>query len=109
MSSSFINSDLFLFSFPRLFNMIQSLSISSGDCRTHARKQLDSWLDSSLTLLRDAYNKKLNEIDQLFDTLNENLGVYKQRNLMTIARQKNDLLMQEVEQLQTQLPTFIQV
>jgi hypothetical protein len=89
--------------------MIQSLSISSGDCRKYARKQLDSWLDSSLTLLRDAYNEKLHEIDQLFDTLNEDLEIYKQRQLMTITRQKSDLLMQEIEQLQTQLPTFIQV
>jgi hypothetical protein len=89
--------------------MIQSLSISSGDCRIHARKQLDLWLDSSLTLLRDAYNQKLHEIDQLYETLNEDLEVYKQRQLMTIKRQKTDLLMQEVEQLQTQLSTLIQV
>jgi len=89
--------------------MIQSFSISSGDCRNYARKQLDSWLDSSLTLLRDAYNEKLHEIDQLFDTLNEDLEIYKQWQLMTITRQKSDLLMQEIEQLQIELPTLIQV
>jgi len=66
-------------------------------------------LDSSLTLLRDAYNQKLHEIDQLYQTLNEDLEVYKQRQLMTIKRQKSDLLVQEVEQLQSQLPTLIQV
>jgi hypothetical protein len=89
--------------------MIQSLSISSDDCRKYARKQLDSWLDSSLILLRDAYNEKLHEIDQLFDTLNEDLEVYKQRQLMIMTKQKNDLLMQEIEQLQIELPTLIQV
>jgi hypothetical protein len=89
--------------------MIQSLSISSGDCRRYARKELDLWLDLSLTLLRDAYNEKLHEIDQLFDTLNEDLEVYKQRNLMSITRQNSDLLIKEIEQLQIQLPTFIQV
>ena len=89
--------------------MIQSLSLSSGDCRTYARKQLDSWLNSSLTLLRDVYNKNLHEIDQLFDTLNEDLEVYKQRQLITITKQKSDLLLQEIEQLQTLLPTLIEV
>ena len=89
--------------------MIQSLSLSSGDCRTNSRKQLDLWLDSSLTLLRDAYNEKLHAIDELFDTLNKNLEIYKQRQLMTITKQKSDLLNQEVKQLQTQLPTLIQV
>ncbi|CAF2606921.1 unnamed protein product [Rotaria sp. Silwood2] len=93
----------------QLSGIIQSLSFSSNDCRIHARKQLDSWLDSSLTLLRNAYNEKLNEIDQLYDTLNEDLELYKQRQLMAITRQKNDLLNQEIEQLQRQLPTFIQV
>jgi hypothetical protein len=89
--------------------MIQSLSISSGECRTNARRQLDSWLDSSLTLLRDAYNEKLHAIDQLFDTLIEDLEIYKQRQLKTITKQKSDLLIKEVEQLQTELPTLIQV
>jgi len=89
--------------------MIQSLSISSDDCRKYARKQLDSWLDSSLTLLRDTYNEKMEEIDQLFDTLNEDLEVYKQRQLMIITKQKSDLLMQEIEQLQIELPKLIQV
>ncbi len=89
--------------------MIESLSISSSDCRNYARKQLDVWLDSSLSLIRDAYNEKSYEIDQLFETLNEDLEVYKQRQLMTIKRQKTDLLMQEIEQLQTQLSTLIQV
>lgn len=89
--------------------MIRNLSLSSGDCRTNARKQLDSWLDSSLTLLRDAYNEKSHAIDQLFDTLNEDLEMYKQRQLMTMTKQKSDLLIQEIEQLQTQLPTLIQV
>ncbi len=85
------------------------MSISSDDCGRYARKQLDLWLDSSLTLLRDAYNQKLHEIDQLYETLNEDLEVYKQRQLMKITRQKSDLLVQEVEQLQSQLPTLIQV
>jgi hypothetical protein len=89
--------------------MIQSLSLSSGECRKNARKQLDSWLDSSLTLLRDAYNEKLHTIDQLFDTLIEDLEIYKQRQLKTITKQKSDLLIKEVEQLQTELPTLIQV
>jgi hypothetical protein len=89
--------------------MIRSLSLSSGDCRTYARKQLDSWLNTSLTLVQDAYNEKLHEIDQLFDTLNEDLEVYKQRQLTTITKQKSDLLLQEVEQLQTHLSTLIQV
>jgi hypothetical protein len=89
--------------------MIQSLSLSSGDCQTHARKQLDLWLDSSLTLLRDTYNEKLQEIDHLFDSLNQDLEIYKQRQITTITRQKSDLLLQEVEQLQTQLPTLIEV
>jgi hypothetical protein len=66
-------------------------------------------LNSSLTLIRDAYNEKLHEIDQIFDTLNEDLDVYKQRNLTSITRQNTDLLKQEIEQLQTQLPTLIQV
>lgn len=89
--------------------MIESLSILSGDCRIYARRELDLWLDSSLTLIHDAYNKKLQEIDQLFDTLNENLEDYKQRQLMSLTRQKTDVLIQEVEQLHTQLPTLIQV
>jgi hypothetical protein len=95
--------------FDRLSTRIQSLSISSNDCRRYARKELDLWLNSSLKLLRDGYNEKLHEIDQLFDTLNEDLEVYKQRNLMTIKRQNRDLLIQELEQLQIQLPTLIQV
>ncbi len=66
-------------------------------------------MNSSLTLIRDAYNEKLHEIDQIFDTLNEDLDVYKQRNLTSITRQNTDLLKQEIEQLQTQLPTLIQV
>ncbi|CAF4745852.1 unnamed protein product [Rotaria sp. Silwood1] len=89
--------------------MIKSLSLSSNDCRIYARKQLDLWLDSSLTLLRNTYNEKLNEIDQLFITLNEDLEMYKQRQLMTIQRQKNNLLNEEIEQLQKQLSTLIQV
>lgn len=93
----------------KLSIMIQSLSIIEGDCRSYARKELDLWLDTSLTLLRDTYNEKLHEIDQLFNTLNEDLDVYKQRNLMAITRQNSDLLRQEIEQLQTQLPIIIQV
>jgi hypothetical protein len=62
-----------------------------------------------LTLLRDTYNEKLHEIDQLFDTLNNDLEVYKQRQLITITRQKSNLLAQEIEQLQKELPTLIQV
>ncbi|CAF1039299.1 unnamed protein product [Rotaria magnacalcarata] len=93
----------------QLSDMIQSLSISSNECRIHARKQLDLWLDSSLTLLREAYNEKLNEIDQLFDILTKDLEVYKQRQLITIIEQKTDPLNQEIEVLQKQLPTLIQV
>ncbi|CAF0772424.1 unnamed protein product [Rotaria sordida] len=93
----------------QLSDMIQSLSLSSNECRIYARKQLDSWLDSSLTLLRNTYNEKLNEIDQLFHTLNEDLEIYKQRQLITITRQKNNLLNQEIKQLQEQLPILIQV
>ena len=89
--------------------MIQSLSISSDNCRIYAQKQLDSWLDTSLNLIQDTYNKKLHEIDQLFDRLNDDLEVYKQRQLMTIIRQNKDLLKEEVEQLQTKLSTIIQV
>ncbi len=62
-----------------------------------------------MTLLRDTYNEKLHEIDQLFDTLNNDLEVYKQRQLITITRQKSNLLAQEIEQLQKELPTLIQV
>lgn len=89
--------------------MIESLSISSGDCRINAKEELDLWLESSLNLLRDIYHKKLHEIDQLYDKLNKNLEDYKQRQSMTISQQKTDLLKQELEQLHTQLPTLIQV
>ncbi len=89
--------------------MIESLSISSGDCQINALKQLDLWFDSSLNLLRDIYNKKLNEINQLFNILTQDLEIYKQRQLMTIAQQKSDLLIEEIEKLQRHLPTLIQV
>lgn len=100
---------LFSIEFARLSDAIQSLSLSSEDCRIHAREQLDSWLKLSLALIRDAYDEKLNQIDQLFEILNEDLEVYKQRQLMTITRQKTDLLTQEIEELRKQLPTLIQV
>ncbi|CAF0715539.1 unnamed protein product [Adineta steineri] len=93
----------------QLCEIIESLSISSGDCRKNARNELDSWLDISLSLLRKTYNEKIQEIDQLYDVLNEDLEVYKQRQLLTMTKQKNDLLIEELEQLKKQLPTLIQV
>lgn len=95
--------------FVRLLKTIESLSLSSGACRSRAREQLDSWLNSSIHLLQETYNEKSHEIDQLFDTLTANLDAYKQRQASTLEKQNPDLLRQEIEELNRQLPTLIDV
>jgi hypothetical protein len=92
-----------------LTHLIESLSLSSGTCRTHAQEQLDVWLNSSITLLRDTYETKSREIEQLFGTLTNNLDQYKQRQSMTLTKQNKDMLLEEVQQLQRHLPTLINV
>lgn len=62
-----------------------------------------------MNLIRDAYNEKTREIDRLFETLQRNLEIYKQRQKMTIAKQHRDMLMEEVEQLRSDLPNLIEV
>ena len=95
--------------FVRLLKATESLSLSSGACRKRAREQLDSWLNSSIHLLQETYNEKSQEIDQLFDTLTTNLDAYKQRQASTLEKQNPDLLRQEIEELNRQLPTLIEV
>ena len=62
-----------------------------------------------MNLLRDTYNNKTCEINNLFEMMKKNLDDYKQRQLKSIGKQHRDLLMQEVDLLKTEISTLIEV